>query len=284
LDPIRQLTPYLWAAPSRFFYNSGIIISQGRAAIIDAGMADDEVASIRAFIDEKQAKLEALILTHSHPDHILGPRHFPDIPIYAHPTFTQEAAKEQAHLVGTFNYWAQQENFNLVVPFALPVPDHKLGDSAEFRVGDITFHIRHFPGHAPDMIALYHPEDRLLWAADMLSDFVIPIIHSSIIQYEHSLSQVAEMDIEIQIPGHGEPSVYAAEVKKRLGEDRAYLAELHQRVKSAIDAGKSLEETQAECESMSFKEREWNSAGHKRNVQWVWRELNHLPVSMADLQ
>jgi hydroxyacylglutathione hydrolase len=283
LETISQLTPFLWVAPSRFYYNSGIIISQGQAVVIDAGMADDEVAAIRAFIEDKQARLVALVLTHSHPDHILGPRHFPGVALYAHPGFAQEAAKEPQNLTGTFNYWAQQENFNLVIPFALPTPDHTLEDGAEFRIGEFTFQIHHIPGHAPDMIALYHAESRLLWAADILSDGVIPIIQNSIIDYERTLAQVAALDIEIQIPGHGDPAVNAAEVNKRLVEDRAYLAELHQRVKSAVDAGKSLEETQVDCDSMFFKEREFNSGGHSRNIQWVWREFNHLHVSSADI-
>ncbi|MBI1281816.1 MAG: MBL fold metallo-hydrolase [Anaerolineaceae bacterium] len=284
MNTIRQLTPFLWVVPSRFYYNSGVIISQNKAAIIDAGMADDEVAAIREFIQEKPAKLEALVLTHSHPDHILGPRHFPDISLYAHSDFAQEATRVQEQLVSTFNNWAQQENFNLVVPFTLPIPSYSLGNDSNFRIGEIVFQVYHFPGHAPDMIALYHPESRLLWASDMLSDAVIPIVQHSVIEYEKSLSRVAEMDIAIQIPGHGDPSTDAVEVKKRLDEDRTYLAELQQRVKLAVDAGKSLEETEAECESMNFKEREWNLEGHKRNISWVWNEFNNPRSAMTNLQ
>jgi glyoxylase-like metal-dependent hydrolase (beta-lactamase superfamily II) len=284
LNSIRQLSPYLRVAPSRYYYNSGIIISQGKAAIIDPGMADGEVIAIRDFIEAKQAALEAVILTHSHPDHILGPRHFPGVPLYAHTSFVQESARVRSFLVSTFDTWAQEADFDLGVPFSLPIPDLTLSEGAEFTVGDITAGVRYFPGHAPDLIALYHQESRLLWASDMLSDGVIPIVQHSLSDYLQTLARLAEMEIEIQIPGHGEPANNGAEVKKRLDEDRAYLAELHQRIELAVQTGKSLDETLAACESMNFKGRDWNQGGHNRNVQWAWKEFKNLPVSVTDLQ
>src|SRR5437870_1335931 len=77
-----QLNPSLWAGQSRLFYtNHGIFISEGQACLVDPGIYPDEIEAIARFVAERGAITQAIILTHSHWDHILGPEHFPGVRI-----------------------------------------------------------------------------------------------------------------------------------------------------------------------------------------------------------
>jgi len=117
-------------------------IGEGKFALVDCG--NDESAKA---IKEELAKrgstvdsVEAILLTHGHPDHIAGCKAFPKAKVYG---FAQDAAiaagTEPSHspmgkLAGTQK--------SKVVTIASP-----LSDGQDLQLGDTSVHAYHVPGH-----------------------------------------------------------------------------------------------------------------------------------------
>ncbi len=79
-----RLVSDFWLAQSELYAtNSGIWLSQGQACLIDPGLLPAEIEAIAAFLTEREAVPQTIILTHSHWDHLLGPAHFPGAEVVA---------------------------------------------------------------------------------------------------------------------------------------------------------------------------------------------------------
>ncbi|HMA37880.1 MAG TPA: hypothetical protein VKY74_25750, partial [Chloroflexia bacterium] len=98
-------------------------------------------------------------------------------------------------------------------------------------------------------------------------------VADSLTRYEHTLAALAGQDIRVLIPGHGTPTTDPPAIRRRLAEDRAYLAELRRRVAQAVQAGQTLAETVAACGDMDYRRPEENADPHRRNVESAYAEL-----------
>ena len=114
-----------------------------RAVLIDPGSEPDRlIASVRA----SGATLNAIWLTHAHLDHLLGVsriREETGAPAYLHPADRPlyDAAPQQGAAFG--------------IPAApLAPPDRPFNHGDTLRVGDLSFGVRHVPGHSPGHVAL----------------------------------------------------------------------------------------------------------------------------------
>ena len=132
----------------QFVENCYLVVDEraGECAIVDPG---EEAGLILHKVAATGAKPVAIWLTHAHIDHVLGvPRvaaetgapvwlHSADLPLY-------DAVPEQAA-------W-----FGLAAP-ALPPPDRTYAHGDTVRVGDLSFEVRHAPGHSPGSVCLVGP-------------------------------------------------------------------------------------------------------------------------------
>jgi glyoxylase-like metal-dependent hydrolase (beta-lactamase superfamily II) len=92
-----------------------------------------------------------------------------------------------------------------------------LRDGEEMRFRDRTLRVHHRPGHSPTDTVLYDPERRILIAADHLLKHISsnPLITrpldgsgrrpQALVTYLESLRKTRDMDVELVLPGHGEP-------------------------------------------------------------------------------
>lgn len=125
-----------------------IVDEQAReCAIVDPG---EEAGLILHKIKDTGAKPVAIWLTHAHLDHVLGVAtiaeetgaavwlHSADRPLY-------DAVPEQAA-------W-----FGLAAPARLPAPDRQMVHGERLTVGELSFAVRHTPGHSPGSVCLLGP-------------------------------------------------------------------------------------------------------------------------------
>jgi len=89
------------------------------------------------------------------------------------------------------------------------------GEALELR--DRTLHVHHRPGHSPTDTIFHDRERRILLAADHLIGHISsnPLITrprdgsegrpQALVQYLESLTETREMDVELVLPGHGDP-------------------------------------------------------------------------------
>ena len=268
------LTPHLWVRPSRSMrYNAGVFLGGGQAVLIDPGLFPDEFAAIRELLAEQGARPHTLVLTHSHWDHVLGPEQFPGVPVLAQARYPALAAEFADDIAWGLAHWEKHFQLARPQPFRVPAADRTVEAEGELALGALRLRLRHVPGHAADQLALYHAETGALWASDLLSDTEIPFVSDSLAAYQRTLAELAAWDLRLVVPGHGTPAQTPAEIQTRFAYDRAYLAELGERVSAAVAAGRSLAETVAACADMDFRLKDKSQFDHRLNVESVYLEL-----------
>lgn len=272
--PATQWTPALWVQQSRLYQtNSGILIQDGRACLIDPGIFPAEIAALVRLVATKGAAVESIILTHSHWDHLLGPVHFPGVPVVTHAAYPATVAAHGDAQARAVAAWAARHRIKCGHPFSVPPPTTTVTAPMDMPWGSLTLHIAHAPGHWPDQITLYDPAGGVLWAADMLSDREIPFVSHSLTAYRETLARLAGLDIGVLVPGHGQPTADRAEIAARLAADSGYLADLQARVGAAVAGGLTLEETVVICARMPYRRRAANAGPHRWNIESAYREL-----------
>ena len=265
-----QLTPTLWVAQSPIYaMNVGVWLHGGAACLIDPGMLPDEIEQVAAFLAEHEAAPHAVVITHSHYDHLLGARSFPGATVVAQANYEIEVQRDGPRIQQML--WRE----GIVPagrPFDIPQPDVTFVDTMALEVGELTIHLAHAPGHAADELVLYEPGTATLWAGDMLSDVEIPLVSDALAPYERTLEMLAGYELHALVPGHGRPTADAAEARRRLDNDRQYLAALHTNAAGAIQEGLSLEQTVSRCAAQPLA-CPGNEAMHRLNVESAYAEL-----------
>lgn len=139
----------------QFLTNCYLVHSSGRGLIIDPG---DEPQHIIELINERKIKIEKIVLTHGHIDHISGLpeiRKFTQAPVLIHPgdaiMLTDPAA----------NLSAYHEPL-----FATEPADVLINDGESIELDGYHFKIMHTPGHSPGGISLVG--EKLAFTGDAL--------------------------------------------------------------------------------------------------------------------
>jgi hydroxyacylglutathione hydrolase len=142
---------------SGFAENAYLIWRDGQkfALAIDPGDAPSMIATLQ----EESLQLSAILLTHSHIDHIDGVAHLvreTNAPIYLHP---------EARLYYD-NVAVQGAQFGMRVE-APPPPDHELAPGT-LKLAGFELEVRYVPGHAPGHVLLYSGPDRVAFVGDVV--------------------------------------------------------------------------------------------------------------------
>lgn len=133
------------------------------AAIIDPGCYDRyEEEELLQCIEELELKVEYLLNTHCHIDHVLGnafvKRKF-DVPLHAH-TLEQPVLKAVESYAGSYGFHKYQST----------EIDVFLKEGDPFELGGHALQILHLPGHAPGHLAFYNEQGKFILSGDVLFD------------------------------------------------------------------------------------------------------------------
>ncbi len=138
--------------------NAYVVVNSERtnAIVIDPGTAD---GALMRKLDG--LKVEAILLTHAHFDHIGGVdvlRKKYGCPVYIHSAekdWLTDAGKNGS------SRWA-----DVTPPIATDLPEHLLADGQSLELIGETFLVKHTPGHSPGSVSFYVGD--LLFAGDAL--------------------------------------------------------------------------------------------------------------------
>lgn len=168
-------------------WTNSVLVGRQRYFLVDPGGEEPEVlAQELARRREAGGELAGVVLTHHHPDHLLGylPLGLQELPLYCHPRTAE------------------------LLPSGFPRP-RELHDGERLAVdGELSLMAHWTPGHAPGHLALEVPERRTLLAADLvssLSSIVIPTSNGDLSAYLDSLLRMRQRECRLVIPGHGPP-------------------------------------------------------------------------------
>lgn len=128
-----------------------------QAAIIDP--APDSVKSLIPFCTEHKIQPIAILLTHSHWDHIAdvsAVKEKYNIPVYIH-------AEDAGNLIAPGS-----DGLQCWVDISSVQPDGFFKEGDIFPIGDLRFQVIHTPGHSPGGVCFYLPQNKVLMAGDTL--------------------------------------------------------------------------------------------------------------------
>jgi hydroxyacylglutathione hydrolase len=191
-----------------FAQNCSIVActATSRAAVVDPG---GDVARIRAGIAELGVRPEKILLTHGHIDHAGGAAELAEalsLPIEG------PGRADDFLLAGLA---MQGANFGMTN--ARPVtPGRWLDEGDMVSVGELTFAVRHCPGHTPGHVVFINPAEGFALVGDTLfagsigrTDFPYGD-HAQLIAAIKTKLLALDDDVTI-LPGHGPASTIGAE-------------------------------------------------------------------------
>jgi hydroxyacylglutathione hydrolase len=179
-----------------------------KAAIVDPG---GESAQIKKLISQLDVKIEKILLTHGHLDHVGAANElaqYYNVAIYG-PTEQDQFLLDNLPL--------QAAQFSL--PFASAfTPDHWLKDGDTLAIGEQVLHVIHCPGHTPGHVVFVNKETKLALVGDVLFKGSIGRTDFPRGNYQdlmHSIKQkLWPLGDDIQfISGHGPMSTFGYERK-----------------------------------------------------------------------
>lgn len=226
---LEPLSPSVWRLPlpSKTMppfedTNSYLVASDGVGVVVDAGFHDPAaLEQLGGALKQAGVRvLKALLLTHTHPDHVAGVPHltarYPELPVYLHP----------------------DEFARLEHPRARALQDERV-----ITVGNRTLRALHTPGHSPGHLSFHVEPDGVVLTGDLVAgqgSTWVGYPEGDVAAYLASLEKLRALAPRVLGPGHGE-AIRAPEAKLR--EARAHrLARLEEVYRALADGPKTLSE------------------------------------------
>ena len=246
---LKQITQNVYAETEFVGSNVSFVTTREGVVMIDSPMLPTDALEWRGEIIKK-GKVQYLINTEHHPDHIAGNFFFPGIILSSEETrreilrlpleeFRKRIALDpDGHGLYLFDH----------CHYRVKAPDLAYSGKLSVFSGDHTFELHQMPGHTLGQSAVYIPQEKVLITGDNLTYKTQVFLHDSEpFLWLESLRRIAEMEIDLVVPGHGEVCD-----KRSIRELSAFIQEWIDAVKGAIWQGMSKEEAMAK---ISFLDR-----------------------------
>ena len=175
------------------------------AVLVDPG---DEAEVLAAGLSRSGRRLEAILLTHAHFDHVGAVADLLDrfqVPVYLHPADRQ--------LLEYASFAANQWGLSIRQP---PLRTVDLKHEQRLELAGLSLACLHTPGHAPGHIAFYSAQERLVVAGDALFRGSIGRTDLPFGDGEQLLESIQRELLVLPpetlvLPGHGESTTVGAE-------------------------------------------------------------------------
>ena len=185
--------------------NTYVIYNENKNAwLIDPGNStQQETDAIEKFISEKQLKIQKILLTHAHIDHILGLQWAVDtykVPVLMH--------KEDQEVFNMFQISGMRFGMQLN---HIKAEIQYIDENSELDLDGEKFKIYHVPGHSPGSVVYHNENGKFIISGDVLFEGSIGRTDLYKGNYEQLIEGIKAklfvLDGETQVfSGHGNPT------------------------------------------------------------------------------
>ncbi|MFT5946738.1 MAG: quinoprotein relay system zinc metallohydrolase 2 [Paracoccaceae bacterium] len=219
--------------------NTGFIIGADAVAVIDAGTTRFVGEALYLAVRQQtDLPIRWMILTHMHPDHILGAEVFQE----AGATLIGSDKLEAAIAIRAESYVANMRRLlgdEQVHGTSIALPTQAVSGTRQIDLGDRTLTLQAYPtAHTNNDLSVFDDMSLTLWTGDLVFLEHVPALDGSINGWIEVLEGIAQSGARAIIPGHGRMVAINPEgVQPTL----AYLGALRREVRAALEAGESLQ-------------------------------------------
>jgi hydroxyacylglutathione hydrolase len=193
VTPLQQNCTLLWCTKTM------------RGAFTDPG---GDLPRLKAAAQQAGVTIEKILLTHGHIDHCGSAG------IFAEELGVEIEGPHEADM-----FWIsklEEDGGKYGIPGKPFVPARWLKDGDTATVGELTFNVRHCPGHTPGHVVFHHPESKLAIVGDVLFKGSIGRWDFPMGDHRQLIDSITQrlwpMGGETAfVPGHGPMSTFAHE-------------------------------------------------------------------------
>ncbi|MCQ6279084.1 MBL fold metallo-hydrolase [Bacillus sp. EB600] len=259
---LKKITDDIYQLVVRFPFgmrevNSYLFKGEKGFTVIDTGSYAKESIDIWERTLASGVKVEKVVLTHAHPDHIGLAGWFQErfnVPVFISSLGYKEMQrlrlqkydKNKLHLLFQQHDGPEiPENIMQMEESAYDFePDGLFEKNQTIQLGSSFYETIWTPGHAPDHICFYHHDQQIMVVGDHVLNNISPIIlipseddGNPLKDYFSSLESIKRYPIVFALPGHGDLIYH---FKNRVEE---ITARHHHRLQQTLDLVKSVEKT-----------------------------------------
>lgn len=249
-----------------FMSNAGFVVTRDGVVVFDAlgtpALAKKLIGEIRKVTKKP---IRRVIVSHYHADHYYGLQAFKaaGAEIWAHAlgraVMSSEAAQDRL-----------KQRLDLLAPwvdagFRIVPADLWLEGDADFRLGGLTFSVRHVgPAHSAEDVVLFVREDGVLFAGDMVFRGRVPFVgNADSKRWLAALDTLLALKPRVLVPGHGSVS---REPLKDITLTRDYLGYLRETMGRAVADFASFEEAYAKTDWRAYEKLPAFEAANRANA------------------
>jgi len=205
--------------------NPGFVVTRDGVVMIDTPQMPADAIGWQDVI-AKHGTVRYLINTEPHGDHFTGNCFFEG-------TVVAHEGTREAIMASTANVEQVKERLTQASPelssqlkgFSYRLPTITLSERMTLYVGDHTFQLINMAGHTPYQVAVFIPEERVVFTSDNIFCRVQAFLQQALpYEWLDSLKQLEELEADVLVPGHGSVC------------DRSYIPEMRSVIQSWIDA------------------------------------------------
>ncbi len=215
--------------------NTSIIATSEGSIIVDTPMVPSLAEMWASEARKRGGSIRYVINGEPHTDHVAGNCWFGAPVIAAKGVREWIGRLTRKDLEGELS-WMAPNTLPLTDDFHYRLPEFSVLDELYIHLGNHTLQLIVTPGHTPYNMAVYVPEEKVLFTSDNVVEGMPIFVHCAPAWLE-SLKRLAQFDAEYVIRGHG--SIGDKSSIKEMMESVQYCFD---EVKNAIQQGWSLEE------------------------------------------
>ena len=269
---MEQITENVFAETKIRGCNPGIVFTKEGSVFIDTAQWISSLLEMREFA-KKRGSIKYLINTEFHIDHIFGNHWFAgETPVIGHEKlgemFWTVAGDVPCYEYSVDVIERQDKDFLHLMPskedYIVNKPQITFSERMSFESGGTRFELYHTPGHSDSQIAVFVPQESVLFVGDTIFAECQTWLHSANIdELLQTLDFLESLNAEWIVPGHG-PVIKTADIATQRGFIYEWIAAVSDKVRK----GWSLEECIA---AISFADRYPVDIGQEEMMEYIQR-------------